>query len=199
MKNSHLKLGGYHHGDLRPALIRTGLDLLKDREADDLGLREVARAAGVSATAVYRHFPDKDALLQALAAEGLKQLGQAQQAAADAAGSGDASFRATGRAYVTFALTNPALFRLIFSRAKQATGRELHSKEDEASKLLTSFAIAMAGENDAEGARLIAIQSWALVHGLAVLILDKRLPHDPDLIEGVIEKGAPRGLASRYK
>ena len=61
----------YHHGDLHAALIEAGLKLLGEREADTLGLREVARAVGVSATAVYRHFPDKGALLSAMAREGL--------------------------------------------------------------------------------------------------------------------------------
>ena len=68
----------YHHGDLRAALIEAGMALLAEREADTLGLREVARAVGVSATAVYRHFPDKGALLGAMAREGLQRLGAAQ-------------------------------------------------------------------------------------------------------------------------
>jgi AcrR family transcriptional regulator len=69
----------YHHGDLRQALIEAGLTLLDVRAADALSLREVARAVGVSATAVYRHFPDKGALLDALAAEGLRKLADAQR------------------------------------------------------------------------------------------------------------------------
>ena len=67
----------YHHGDLRAAAIEAGLTLLEEREADDLGLREVARAVGVSATALYRHFPDKAALLRALASAGLERLAAA--------------------------------------------------------------------------------------------------------------------------
>ncbi|NVN11818.1 helix-turn-helix domain-containing protein, partial [Nguyenibacter vanlangensis] len=76
----------YHHGDLRAALIEAGLRLLADRAVDALSLREIARAVGVSATAVYRHFPDKDALLRTLAGEGLNRLARAQRAASDAAG-----------------------------------------------------------------------------------------------------------------
>src|SRR4051812_42026793 len=97
----------YHHGNLREALVEAGLRLLDRRSADDLGLREVARDVGVSATAVYRHFPDKQALLDALAEAGLERLGAAQaEAAAKAAGGWDA-FNETGRAYVRFALSNP--------------------------------------------------------------------------------------------
>src|SRR6476469_1040818 len=94
----------YHHGDLRRALIDAGLELLESRDAEALSLREVARSVGVSATAVYRHFPDKNALLDALAAEGLGRLAAAQHKAADASGGGEAGFAATGAAYVRFAL-----------------------------------------------------------------------------------------------
>jgi AcrR family transcriptional regulator len=92
MKAPGAHKSSYHHGDLRAALIRAGLALLQERDADDLGLREVARAVGVSAASVYRHFPNKEALLRALAAEGLKRLGEAQRAASEAAGGGIAGF-----------------------------------------------------------------------------------------------------------
>ena len=105
----------YHHGDLRAALLQVGLRLLASGDANDLSLREMARAVDVSATAVYRHFPDKKALMAALAVEGLSMLARAQHQASEAAGGGVEGFNATGRAYVRFALANPALFRLIFS------------------------------------------------------------------------------------
>ena len=70
----------YHHGGLREAAIETGLTMLESRAVDHLGLREVARAVGVSATALYRHFPDKEAFLASLAAEGLERLGSASAA-----------------------------------------------------------------------------------------------------------------------
>ena len=178
----------YHHGDLRAALIRAGLALLEERDADNLGLREVARAVGVSAASVYRHFPNKESLLQALAAEGLSRLGEAQRAASDIAGGGSAGFAATGKAYVAFALANPALFRLIFSSPVLESAGVLSEKEDGASLLLIENAALVAGSANAEEARKFATQSWALVHGLAVLILDKRLPNDPNLVANVIDK-----------
>src|ERR1700761_8322059 len=88
----------YHHGDLRAALVTEGLRLLAERDAESLSLREVARAAGVSSTSVYRHFPDKEALMTALALEGLARLGTAQREAADAVGGGEAGFRGRGGA-----------------------------------------------------------------------------------------------------
>lgn len=188
MKAQRTSKQNYHHGDLRAALIRAGLALLEEREADTLGLREVARAVGVSAASVYRHFPNKEALLQALAAEGLSSLGEAQRAASNIAGGGSAGFAATGKAYVAFALANPALFRLIFSSAVLELAGLPSEKEDGASLLLMEFAASVAGGAGAEEARKIAAQSWALVHGLAVLILDKRLPNDPNLVANVIDK-----------
>jgi AcrR family transcriptional regulator len=190
MKAPGAHKSSYHHGDLRAALIRAGLALLQERDADDLGLREVARAVGVSAASVYRHFPNKEALLRALAAEGLKRLGEAQRAASEAAGGGIAGFAATGQAYVAFALAHPALFRVIFSRAEPEPEGGPSKKEDETSQLLMEFAASMAGRTSTEEARMIATQSWALVHGLAVLILDKRLPNDTALVGNVIERAA---------
>ena len=75
----------YHHGDLRSALIEAGMHALSTHSADALSLRALAREVGVSATAVYRHFPDRDALLVALALTGFDQLAAAQQAASRAA------------------------------------------------------------------------------------------------------------------
>jgi AcrR family transcriptional regulator len=108
----------YHHGDLRSALVEAGMEALKTTAIADLSLRQLARDVGVSATAVYRHFPDKQALMRALASEGIEQLGQFQQAAADGAANSADAFAATGRAYVRFALAHPALFRLMFSQCE---------------------------------------------------------------------------------
>ena len=69
---------GYHHGDLRAAVIAAGLERLAEGDGAELGLRALARDVGVSATALYRHFPDKEALLDALADEGLRRLGALQ-------------------------------------------------------------------------------------------------------------------------
>src|SRR3569623_690544 len=90
----------YHHGDLRAAAIAAGLDLLKSRTADDLGLREVARAVGVSPTALFRHFPDKGSVRRAGAGVGLRLRATVQRVASDAAGGVAPGFNATGSAYV---------------------------------------------------------------------------------------------------
>ncbi len=176
----------YHHGDLRSALIGEGLRLVEEAGAEALSLREVARAAGVSATAIYRHFPDKRALMTALALEGVRRLGEAQAAAAAQAGSGGAAFTATGLAYVTFALANPGLFRLTFTYPGIAIG---DPGSDAAASLLHYHALELA-HGDARLAQVIALRAWALVHGLALLILDGRVPHDEALIAATVAAAA---------
>jgi len=173
----------YHHGDLRSALVEAGLKALETTPAADLSLRQLARDVGVSATAVYRHFPDKAALLSALAGEGIERLGVFQQAAAASPQPG--GFAATGRAYVRWALAHPALFRLIF----------IHSCPDGAAVFGTSTAARMLQDHaaaltpDPAQAQRLVIQAWSVVHGLAMLMLDGQLPADDALIDRVIDMG----------
>jgi AcrR family transcriptional regulator len=179
----------YHHGDLRQALIEAGLTLLEAQAADALSLREVARAVGVSATAVYRHFPDKGALLDALAAAGLEKLAEAQRAAAKQAGGGQAGFAATGIAYVRFAAANPALFRMIFGAKASHDMLEAprHGLPD-ALTFLRENAAAVAAQTGTDP-RIEAIRAWSLVHGLALLLLDQQIVIEDGLVERIIAAG----------
>lgn len=178
----------YHHGNLHQALIEQGLRLLAERDAEALSLREVARAAGVSPTSVYRHFPDKEALMAALAGAGLERLASAQREAAALAGGGSAGFAATGRAYVRFALANPALFRLIFtSPALKRPGSEGQAGSG-AAAFLRENAAALAARSGGS-ASVHAARAWALAHGLAMLMLDGQIPADEALIDQAISAG----------
>jgi len=178
---------GYHHGDLRAALVSAGLELLKDRSVDDLSLREVARKVGVSATAVYRHFPDKQALLYALCEQGAAQLARVQQDAMEGAGGGQAGFDETGRAYVRFALANPALFRLMMTT--RPPGGMLDADEtavNAAMRLLRQNIASLLPPGATEDEqRMAVIKSWALVHGLAMLMLDGQVPADERIIDAM--------------
>lgn len=92
----------YHHGNLRQALLEAALVLLQTKDADSLSLREVARQAGVSHTAPYRHFADKAALLAAVAEEGFITFGQyLSDAVTKAHADPLESLQATGEAYLT--------------------------------------------------------------------------------------------------
>ncbi|MEX0342020.1 MAG: WHG domain-containing protein [Erythrobacter sp.] len=172
----------YHHGNLRDALLAAGLEALEGPEGKAPSLRELARAVGVSPTAVYRHFPDKHALDQALANEGLKLLGHEQAAAARKVGGGAAGFAETGRTYVRFALAHPALFRLMFTQGRPADGSK---KPDEARALLTANTQALA--SDPERAEILALQAWSIAHGIAMLMLDGRIPAEDALIEQMLD------------
>lgn len=171
----------YHHGNLRDALIAAGLSALEGQDGSAPSLRELARQVGVSATAVYRHFPDKHALDKALALEGLKLLGTEQAAAAKDAGGGSAGFVETGRAYVRFALAHPALFRLMFTQGQPIDHEETI---DPARALLTANTRALAG--DPRKAEVLALQAWSIAHGIAMLMLDGRIPTDDALIDRML-------------
>ena len=179
-----MTLRPYHHGDLRAALVEAGLAAIEARGADDLSLRELARVVGVSATAVYRHFPDKKALVAALASVGLKKLGETQRIASNAAGGGSAGFNATGVAYVRFALCNPGLFRLVYSHPLPKFLPGADPSED-AMAMLQAYAAALAPNGvDPE---IFALQSWSLVHGLAMLLLDQQITLDEAAIDRVVD------------
>lgn len=176
----------YHHGDLRSALIETGLAWLATGQGDDISLREVARLAGVSATAVYRHFPDKQALIGALCERGEANLATAQRSAADAAGGGGPGFGASGQAYVRFALANPGLFRLMMSTRPGAERQTdfLDDKSTAMRGLRDDVAAVLPDSTDAQQ-RLAAIHAWSLVHGMAMLMLDGMIPPDEALISSI--------------
>ena len=128
-----------------------------------LSVREAARRAGVSHSAPYRHFSDREALLAALVAEGLDQL---QSALENRAG------RELGEAYVAFALEYPERFRLMFSRAR--------SDADLQARFATSFAH-LGADAAAAGAA-----AWSLVHGLASLALEGHLESSPAFVRKVL-------------
>ncbi len=153
----------YHHGDLRPALLAAAEALLVAGGPAGLSLRAVARAAGVSHNAPYRHFASREALLAALAAEGFGRLGAALRQAGGLAGQ--------GRAYLAFAAEHPALYRLMFGAELQGTSHPA---------LREAAAGAFAALAGVAADRSTALAAWALVHGLAGLRADGHWPADVD-------------------
>src|SRR4030088_2135412 len=103
----------YHHGDLRAALVLAAMELLEESGETELSLRAVARRAGVSPAAPYRHYADREALVSAVAAGGYRELAE-RWAAAPPAPSTPGQLPSVAIAYVHFALDRPALFRLMF-------------------------------------------------------------------------------------
>src|SRR5260221_5999125 len=103
----------YHHGDLRAALVRAALELLEDSGESDLSLRAVARRAGVSPAAPYRHYADREALVSAVAAVGYPELATRPALAHPSPSTGE-QLASVAVAYVQFSLDPPPLFRIMF-------------------------------------------------------------------------------------
>lgn len=178
----------YHHGDLHAKALLLGMEKIEKQDHPDLGLRALARDLGVSATALYRHFPNKDALLDALAIEALNRLGLHQAKAAMSGGGGRLGFAEVGITYVEWTVANPALFRLIYNRVgKVDLANGDPSEMGEAFRQLKAGIAAMMPEDMSEEQRTAAaLHAWSLVHGLAMLILDGQVEYDPEMVRKVV-------------
>ncbi|MFD0055920.1 TetR/AcrR family transcriptional regulator [Streptomyces sp. NPDC127168] len=165
---------GYHHGDLRATLLSTAMEMLEN--GDPFSLRAVARQAGVSPTAPYRHFKDRDALESALAAEGFRALlaDLSDERGLPASPSDLAEFAVT---YVAFALRRPALFGVMF-------GKPCDDADDERVKAADALHVLLADALDRvfpdADASALASAGWGLAHGLACLHLDGKLQATPE-------------------
>jgi AcrR family transcriptional regulator len=165
----------YHHGNLRAALVEAALEILERSGPSELSLRKLAAAAGVSRGAPYAHFRDKRELLRAVSDAGFARLAGAMAEPDPSASSRDRFLR-TGRGYVAFAIRNPSLFRLMFSAelapapgaGKNRLAFELF--RERLSDFLRENAPAIIPSPALE------TMAWSLVHGLATLLLDNRLP-----------------------
>jgi AcrR family transcriptional regulator len=166
---------GYHHGDLRSALVAAAAALLERDGAEALSFRAVARAAGVSQAAPYNHFSGREELLATIAEQGFRALEAAQIAAADRAGPGASRVISLGMDYIAFAIAHPQLYRLMFGVgvaswcAYPAVAEAKHRAFEP-----TRAVLAGTFGPDAPAAKreAAAHAGWGLVHGLAMLRLD---------------------------
>ncbi|WP_417514658.1 TetR/AcrR family transcriptional regulator [Minwuia sp.] len=165
---------GYHHGNLREALVEAALKLIAEKGPAGFSFAEAARAAGVSAAAPYRHFEDKDALLADVATRGFDALHDRLQAAWDA-GKADPvrAFDALGRAYLDFARDDPASYVAMFeSQLAPSDYPELSRAADAAFGVLRHAAEVAVATLPAEGrppAMMVALHMWSVAHGIAAL------------------------------
>jgi AcrR family transcriptional regulator len=179
----------YHHGDLPAALIAAARELLAEDGSEALSLRAVARRAGVSAMAPYRHFPDKEALLAAVAADGFREFTVALEAA-DSRAPADQALVEQGVAYVGFACAHPALFRLMFGPPRQGMHPALKHDEAQAHGVL---AARVAAETAAPLRQSRTLACWSVVHGLASLIIDGQID-----ISGTTPEALARTVAAGF-
>ncbi|MBI1329361.1 MAG: TetR family transcriptional regulator [Alphaproteobacteria bacterium] len=154
----------YHHGDLRNALHRAAQEILEQEGLAALSLRAVARRAGVSHAAPYRHYESHEALLVELAREGFEELRARVATAASSPGTQMDRITMIGAGYMRFVASKPGLTRLMFSA--QLPNRDSHEE-------LTAGADAVGAEiGRALGDMALGFAVWSAVHGLAMLSLE---------------------------
>lgn len=171
----------YHHGNLRHALLTAARRLLEAEGHSNLSLRKCAEVVGVSATAPQNHFPNKAALLTALAAQGYGELETYMRKGVDDAADRDARRKAALLGYVAFAQDHPALYELMFARDRVASDdpdlmRHVGACFAILADLSTNF-----GRFSGDAATVDAKQqmfAWSLVHGYAQLMTANRFKKD---------------------
>ena len=191
----------YHHGALHSALIEASIALAREGGPDRVILREAARAAGVSHSAAYRHFTDRDALLAEVSRHARSELAAQMRRRVKRAKDPLQRLQAVGAAYIDFALTQPGLFRTAFI-SHPATSRNdddvPRNATEAGSHPDTAEPFEILGEvlDQAQAAGLLdpdrrpgaEIAAWSTVHGLATLLLDGPLPTAPADIRFALDR-----------
>lgn len=165
------RASAYHHGDLRAACLRAARELLEEDGSAALSMRAVARRAGVSPTAPYRHFPEREALVSAVAAEGYRELAEHLAAAHPSPATPD-ELAMVAVAYVRFALDHPALFRAMFAEPCDPGSEERVRATAAIAQYVRGIVHRAFPDADPD---VLWTPVWALVHGLAFLHLDGKL------------------------
>jgi AcrR family transcriptional regulator len=183
----------YHHGDLKNALIRAGVGILARDGVSGLSLRKVASRAGVSHTAPYSHFADKQALIAAISTEGFRQLsGRVRAVMQKYHGKPQKQLIETAWEYVQFAMDDPDRFKVMFSDVLEkekeypefvAESQNNFRQVVELVELNQAAGVLQAGSAD-----LVALSAWGVVHGFITLLLEGQISHT------ILERMSPREL-----
>jgi AcrR family transcriptional regulator len=165
---------GYHHGNLREALVQGALDLIAAKGPVGLTIAEAARAAGVSPAAPYRHFRDREELLAEIARRGFERFEDALARAWDGGAPEPlAAFERVGRAYLDFARREPAYYAAMFEAGVAVdSDPALRQAGDRAFAIVRGAAETLTAQLPARGrppALMVALHVWALAHGIATL------------------------------
>ena len=187
----------YHHGDLRDALLLAAEQTLADLPLEQVSLREIARRAGVSHAAPKHHFSSLGQLLGEVAARGFDRFVAELDAAANRASDQSPNSRmlAMARAYLRFAIANPAVYGLMFGKRENIvdTTPHLSNANFAAWMQLEQQVAAIVGP---QRAKYAAVTVWSMVHGMAMLRLDRKLPPhiDPDIALETVTRTLLAGL-----
>src|SRR5215470_9700328 len=166
----------YHHGELREALIRATRKLVEERGAENFTLADACRVAGVTTAAPYRHFQGKQEILAEIASRGFDELKTRSMAVVAEKGEGTLEgIIALGQSYVAFAVSETAVFRLMFGqepslkKAKPVVG----TGQDCFVHVINQVALYCKRNNVRGDAQQIALKLWTFVHGAASLLIDQ--------------------------
>jgi AcrR family transcriptional regulator len=188
---------GYHHGNLREALIRAALDLIAQKGPGGFTFADAARSAGVSSAAPYRHFRDRDALMADVARRGFERFEAAlERAWNDGRPDPFTAFENVGRAYLAFARDEPAYYSAMFEAGVPLDADpELRQAAERAFAVLRKGSEAICARLPKENrppALMMSLHMWALAHGIASLFARadagrRRLPMTPEeLLEAAV-------------
>ena len=188
---------GYHHGNLKEALVRAALELIAEKGPAGFTFADAARWAGVSPAAPYRHFRDRDALLTDVARRGFEQFAAALAKAWDE-GRPDVmtAFDRLGKTYLAFARREPSYYSAMFEAGVALdTDRELREASENAFAVLRAAAEKLVAQMPPQGrppALMVALHVWAMTHGIASLFgrgdaTRRTLPMSPEeLLEAAV-------------
>jgi AcrR family transcriptional regulator len=190
----------YHHGNLREALIQTGLELIAESGVKALTLREIGKRAGVSRMAAYRHFADKSALLAAISEIGFTRFAEALEMASRTPKGHFARLEEMGVTYVRFAMQHRAQFEVMFGEH----GEPQNLSESGKKVAERSFLILLEAIQDGQGAGefvnadslSVARMVWATVHGISLLQLEPEPQGEAALTRTILQL-LRQGLQSR--
>jgi AcrR family transcriptional regulator len=181
---------GYHHGNLREALIRAALDLIATKGPAGFTFADAARSAGVSSAAPYRHFRDRDELMADVAERGFEMLADELTRAWDEGRPEPlAAFERVGRAYLGFARREPAFYSAMFEAGLPPDAdNELRQAGERAFEVLRGAAETVAAllpKQSRPPASMVALHVWSLSHGIASLFARgdaarRKLPMSPE-------------------
>jgi AcrR family transcriptional regulator len=175
-----MESNSYHHGDLKNALIKAGVEILKKEGLGSLSLRKVAKQAGVSHAAPYSHFADKQALIAAVSTEGFKQLfGEIASVIELHQADPGTLLIETAWAYVQFALNEPDHFKLMFSGVLEKEKEYpdfVEISQQNFSQLVKIVEICQqAGVLKSGSSDVVAVSVWSTVHGFTSLLLEGQI------------------------